>query len=56
MSELSQLIALEIRQLSDAVVVSLVSCADADVSRMAAKEAVRRMLAEQPGGRGAAWA
>jgi hypothetical protein len=47
-SDIAQRIALEIHGLSDAVVIALVSCTDEHVSRMASREAARRMVAERP--------
>jgi hypothetical protein len=48
MSELAQRIALEVRRLSDPVLIGLVSCSDPDVADLAAREAARRMIAERP--------
>lgn len=52
-STLANQMALKVRGLDDEVLIALIA-EDPDVKRMAAAEAARRMIAERPGGRGAA--
>ena len=47
MSELSERVAMEVRGLSDHVLLAVIAH-DEDTVKLAAKEAARRMLAERP--------